>query len=128
MFEIHVETRGPLFDGRAIKALHDYEEAAVEEVARVAKTEVLSRLDAVLQHQTPHYATRIRRERVGAFTQRVDDDRVIYGNWLEGTGSRNFPRTRFRGYATFRRVGQQVDREAGRIAERVLDRYIERMN
>ena len=41
--------------------------------------------------------------------------------------SRNAPVTRFKGYSTFRRVGQRVDRRAKYIAERVLPRYLRRM-
>lgn len=36
----------------------------------------------------------------------VTDSGIVYGAWLEGVGSRNFPKTRFKGYAIFRRVTQ----------------------
>jgi hypothetical protein len=52
----------------------------------------------------------------------VHDDGVIYGPWLEGTGSRNAPVTRFPGYGSFRRASQQLDREIGGIADRILTR------
>ncbi|MGV9803926.1 hypothetical protein ACWDTP_38425, partial [Mycobacterium sp. NPDC003449] len=57
----------------------------------------------------------------------VNDGGVVYGPWLEGTGSRNAPVTRFRGYATFRRVKAMIDRRAPGIAQRLLRRYIGRM-
>jgi KDO2-lipid IV(A) lauroyltransferase len=46
----------------------------------------------------------------------VTSDLATYGPWLEGTGSRNLT-TRFKGYHTFRLVSQQVDEEAGPVAE-----------
>ncbi len=42
----------------------------------------------------------------------VHDSDIVYGPWLEGVGSRNFPVTRFKGYSTFRKVAQQIDRKA----------------
>jgi hypothetical protein len=32
----------------------------------------------------------------------------VYGPWLEGVGSRNFPVTRFRGYHAFRVAAQEL--------------------
>jgi hypothetical protein len=60
-------------------------------------------------------------------TTAVTDSGVIYGPWLEGTGSRNRT-TRFKGYATFRKAAQELDRRAFRIAAAMLDRYVRRMN
>jgi hypothetical protein len=45
----------------------------------------------------------------------VHDSDIIYGPWLEGVGSRNYPTTRFRGYSTFRKVAQQIERKAPRM-------------
>lgn len=36
----------------------------------------------------------------------ITDSGIVYGAWLEGVGSRNFPKTRFKGYSIFRRVTQ----------------------
>lgn len=57
----------------------------------------------------------------------IIDDPVIYGPWLEGVGSRN-KKSRFKGYNMFRRATQQLERTAEGIAERVLSKYVERMN
>ena len=54
---------------------------------------------------------------------RIDDGNVIYGPWLEGTGSRNAS-THFKGYSSFRKTAQWlrqqmprfVNKWAGRIA------------
>ncbi len=42
----------------------------------------------------------------------VHDSGIVYGPWLEGVGSRNFPVTRFKGYSTFRKVRQEIERKA----------------
>ena len=49
----------------------------------------------------------------------IDDSRVIYGNWLEGTGSRNSS-TRFKGYASFRKTTDDLNRtEVKKILKRL---------
>lgn len=48
---------------------------------------------------------------VGGLAQ-VSDSGLVYGPWLEGVGSRNYPVTRFKGYSTFRKVRQQIERKA----------------
>lgn len=48
---------------------------------------------------------------------RIHDNGVVYGPWLEGTGSRNAS-TRFKGYAAFRRTGDFLQAEAKAVAEK----------
>lgn len=56
------------------------------------------------------------------------DTGIIYGYWLEGIGSRNFPKTRFRGYRMWRDATQQIQAEADKIAQPHIDRAVERLN
>lgn len=123
-FQIRVNaTRtGPFRDGRFQRAASDYSDQLQYAVALHGEELVDRRLNQVLKKQTPYYRTRItvRRARGG---YEVTDQGVIYGPWLEGTGSRNYPATRFRGYATFRRIKPIVDRDANRIAIQLLNRY-----
>ena len=53
----------------------------------------------------------------------IHDNEVLYGPWLEGTGSRNSPRSSFKGYSSFRKTAQQLEKEASKI----LDRHIKRL-
>lgn len=122
----NVNASGPLFDGRAQRAANEYCDQLRYRVATEAEDMVRARLQTVLKHPTGYYESRIRVERTGD-TYQVTDGGVVYGPWLEGTGSRNAPVTRFRGYATFRRVKAMIDRRAGGIAQRLLRRYIGRM-
>jgi hypothetical protein len=56
------------------------------------------------------------------------DTGIIYGYWLEGVGSRNFPKTRFRGYRMWRETTQQIQAEAEKIAQPHIDRAVARLN
>lgn len=120
-YEITVRATGPIFDGRGNQARRRAIHEGVQEVARRAKTEWLTRLDRSIRHQTPYYTTKVTTESIGYFEERVWDDGVVYGPWLEGVGSRN-QTTRFKGYASLRRAHQEVDRLAPDLMERVLRR------
>lgn len=129
VIEIDVDEHGPVFDGRAEELTDAFLAEWVDETARATKNEVSIRLDAVLRNPTPYYETRIRTENVSQFEANVNDgpNTFIYGPWLEGTGSRNAT-TRFKGYHTFRIIGQKMnDGRAEAIGERVLARFIGRM-
>lgn len=112
---------GPMFDGRTARAMHTYADQVGYKVATYAEDQIHQRLGQVLQHPTGYYESRISVERAGS-GYRVTDGDVIYGPWLEGTGSRN-QTTRFKGYATFRRTKAIVDRKAPGIASELLARY-----
>lgn len=53
---------------------------------------------------------------------------IIYGYWLEGIGSRNFPKTRFRGYRMWRETTQQIQSEAADLAEEPINKAVARLN
>lgn len=121
-----VNTSGPIFNGQAALAVKAYAEQAAREVAQEGQREVRSRLGTVLQHPTGRYQSGVRVESSGSSMYEVNDSGIIYGPWLEGTGSRNRT-TRFKGYASFRIARQQLGARADGIAERVLPPYLGRM-
>jgi len=121
-----VRLSGPLFDGRADRALDAYRQAAQEEVGRQGVDDVHAVLDSVLQRPTGRYERGIRTTRQRDDLS-INDSGIVYGPWLEGVGSRNRT-TRFKGYFTFRKVAQQLQGKAGQIAERILGQYLARMN
>ncbi|MEU3161785.1 hypothetical protein ABZ753_30935 [Streptomyces griseoincarnatus] len=82
-----------------------------------------TRLRQVLRHPTGYYQSKISVDRTGDGRYKIHDQRIIYGPWLEGTGSRNSPVTRFPGYFTFRRTKALLDRQAPQIARELLARY-----
>jgi hypothetical protein len=55
----------------------------------------------------------------------ITDGGVIYGPWLEGVSSRNTT-TRFKGYASFRRVGQWVEKQQMRVLRAHIGRFVRR--
>jgi hypothetical protein len=121
-----VNAHGPIFDGRAELAVRDFIRAAEDEIAEEGAEDVRAELDVVLKHPTGYYRSHITDTRRGSRVT-VNDSGVIYGHWLEGTGSRNYPKTRFKGYSTFRRTTQVLQAKAVPIAERVLPQYLRRM-
>ena len=58
----------------------------------------------------------------------ITDSGIVYGPWLEGTGSRNWPKTRFRGYAIFRRTTQDVNNRAVQLAMPAIKEMCEAMS
>lgn len=115
-------TRGRIFNGTAPAHVGRAMDNIERQVAEYGRGQVDLRLNQVLRKQTPYYRTRISVVRQSG-DWAVTDNGVVYGPWLEGTGSRN-KTTRFKGYRTFRYVTQLVRGNADRIAERVLRPYL----
>ena len=119
---IEVEIKGPLVK-RGIPLTKGSAEDAVQELVELGE----QALDKLLRPRpagvylsvaqggtsTGHY-----RRNVNGMTQglkgRKDDGGVVYGPWLELGGGR------FKGYAAFRRVGQDIEK----ISEDVLKKHV----
>lgn len=120
-----VNTSGPIFDGRADRAASAYVDEARHEVAKQAKANVSMLLDRYLKHPTPYYETQTH---IDWGDPDVVKNRVKkYGPWLEGTGSRNAPKTRFAGYGHWRQATKLTQAEAPRVAKAVLPPFLEAM-
>jgi hypothetical protein len=120
--EIRIATHGPLFDGRARRAASAYVDRLERDIAEEGVRIVREELGKVLKHPTGYYESRIKAER-GV----ISDSGVVYGPWLAGTGSRNYPVTRFMGYPHWIRARLRLrDRKQG-MAERLLRRFVGRM-
>lgn len=109
-----VDVSGPLFTGSLGRAIARGCEEARQNVGEMGVEMVRARFDTVLRHDAPAYRTGKRvpgtlRAAVQVAHEgdlvRVHNGDVIYRAWIEGTGSRNRS-TRFKGYRTFRKVGQ----------------------
>lgn len=101
-------------DAAVDRKVHEIEKVVGERAVNM----VQAQLSNVLQHPTGYYESKIRTDRVTEGVS-VNDGQVVYGPWLEGVGSRN-KTTRFKGYATFRIIGQRVNSEAVTIAESLM--------
>jgi len=117
---------GPLYDGTAKAAIEEFLEDAAREVAQLGTNEIRARLGQVLENPSGHYHNRIVTDRVSSGGWHVTDGGVVYGPWLEGTSSRN-KSTRFKGYQTFRRTRQWLERKAGDVAGQQLGRHLDEM-
>lgn len=120
-FDAKMIRRGGMFTGKTAAALVTYSDEVGYKVATYAEDQIQQRLGQVLQHPTGYYQSRVTVDRAGT-GYRVSDGGVVYGPWLEGTGSRN-QTTSFKGYQTFRRTKALVDRKAPGIAAELLARY-----
>lgn len=123
---VTIHTSGPIFSGIAPSVMRAATDKIEEDVANAGKTMLAQNLHGVIQHPTGYYESRIRVSRE-AGAEIDTDGGIIYGPWLEGTGSRNRT-TRFKGYHTFRRTTQVLDARSTYIAERSLVPYIARLN
>lgn len=126
---VTMEAKGPLFDGSAkniiniaINALErDIANAGVkklQEMLRPSPGGVLkSSTEAGRDVSTGEYRKSIH-SLVSNMLVEIEDDGAVYGPWLEGESSRNST-TRFKGYASFRKVKQWLEDEyiPGKIAE-----------
>lgn len=121
--DVSTSSRGPLFDGRARTVANAYVTRLERNLAEEGRTILLGELDRVLKTQTPFYTTQIKVEN----GRHITDSRVVYGPWLAGIGSRNFPVTRFKGYDHWIVTRDKLNARKQGIGERLLRRYTGRM-
>jgi hypothetical protein len=126
--EMHATVKGPLTDGRALRAHDEYVFDVSRYIAQRGAALVVSYSKSSFKNVTPYYWNQIRAVPAGGGAWDVDDGGVIYGPWLEGVGSRNRARPGFPGYHMFQRAGRVIDGMAGDMAEDRLRLYIPRMN
>ncbi|MFD3802644.1 hypothetical protein ACFWTC_03225 [Streptomyces sp. NPDC058619] len=127
MSDVEIVTTGPLFDGRAATALAEYADDLREHLAEFAEEHALNLMGLAFKHPTGYYESQVMTERVSAEVSRVHDSGVVYGPWLEGVGSRNFPVTRFKGYQHWRQTKAVLAARAPEMAQRLLERYLPRV-
>ena len=118
-----VTITGPLFDGRAIRAVDPMMAGVVRELTARGNEIIDDLLQASIRQPSspPFYQARVLHE-TRANTGVIHDSGVIYGPWLEGISSRNRS-TRFKGYSSFRRGAQRVQQEASRRMGAALKRW-----
>ncbi|WP_030798969.1 hypothetical protein [Streptomyces sp. NRRL S-337] len=124
---VEVRCEGPLFDGRAERAIQDAANDARDDVSQFAEEHVLALTGQYFRHPSGYYESHIMTTRVSADVDLVHDQGVVYGPWLEGVGSRNAPATRFAGYGHWRQTKQLVEARGPEIAERAVRRHLPEM-
>lgn len=117
---------GPMFDGSSLRIVAAMMKDIDTAMGQAGVDLVRSELDSSLQNPTGFYRSQVEftRNTKGAT---ISDHGVIYGPWLEGTGSRNRT-TKFKGYASFRKATQRLNQQATRIIQSTVDRYVAKLN
>jgi hypothetical protein len=124
----HVKVSGPLFDGRAAKAVHDFCVEFAEGYADDVNAELQRQFSRVFKNPTGRYEARVRARRVGTGVSEVKGNVTPYGAWLEGTSPRN-QKSSFKGYGSFKVVAPKMDRRAKAVANAEFRaRYLRRIN
>lgn len=121
-----LKKKGPIFRNPT-PAIAQMQREIEEAMAEFGKAYVLHRLSQVLQNPTGNYESHIMIDRSSPDLSVTDSRNVVYGPWLEGTGSRN-KTTRFKGYHTFRNARQEVERRKTELARPVIARFVAHMN
>lgn len=126
--KLEVDTKGPFFQGDHTRILHKHLDEAKAEVAQMGVDRIQERITARAIAPTGNYAGHIVHDVVKPFNdQLIHDGNVRYGEWLEGTSSRN-QTTRFKGYRVFRQVRSWLRKQATPIAQGKIDQFVARMN
>jgi hypothetical protein len=121
--DVQVTTSGPLFDGTVNRVADQLPQDVAHDVGDLGVRMVRAELGNVLRNPTGRYENAIT-DLFQGDSATVWDSNVIYGNWLE----RGRTGTRFRGYATFRRVTQQLESQAVRAAQPAVAEAVRRLS
>ena len=133
MPEIKISFSGPFFastmPGKVKSAIEDCVQEVIErgeqKLAEMLRPRPAGVYLSVQEAQrgkasTGHYRRSIHGERHGTLG-RIHDSGVRYGAWLEGVSSRN-QTTRFKGYHSFAKTVQFLQKESPRIVEKRIKR------
>ena len=136
--KVEVDLKGPLFK-KAPALLKEAVGGAVRELTEAGEGRLLQTLiprpagvylsvqEAGLGKESRgHYRKNISTTQTG-LNALITDGGVVYGPWLEGTSSRNAV-TRFKGYASFRRVGQWINEQRSKVLARHMNHAVRKLN
>ena len=137
--ETKIEMEGPLFTGSAARKFRGAAEDAVKELVQLGEGRLLEQLRprpsgvflSVAAVASPDPRTGNYRRNIQSKTKNlsglITDGGVVYGPWLEGISSRNSS-SRFKGYATFRRVNDWLKERSKPVFRSHVERWVRRMN
>jgi hypothetical protein len=126
MSDVSVNHSGPLFSGAAAAEVHKTADQWAQSLATTGAADIRATQNVTFRTQTPH--ARLQTEaRAEAPGWKIWDQRLIYGPWLEGTGSRNRT-TRFKGYGIWRAAASRIQARAVSIGQPIVAKFVGRMN
>lgn len=114
---------GPISSGQIFRDMANYDHDVAEALAEDARDIWVKNLQGSIRKPTPYYWTQIDIRQVTSTRYQVHDHDIVYGPWLEGTGSRNSPNSIFPGYWSMARAKEMAKRRRGGIGRRILRRY-----
>ncbi|QMP84399.1 hypothetical protein HUN42_00021 [Streptomyces phage Dagobah] len=119
---VRAAASGPLFDHRAARYFDDFADDLEQEGAQWALDHIKDTYHTHFKEPTGYYEShvRVRREFGAHVVTDGGHSGPVYGPWLEGVGSRNFPATRFRGYHAFRKASEALQRRIGDMGDRLF--------
>lgn len=136
---VKLKATGPIFTGKAPAITQRAGEGAVRELVSLGQQRLAMLLRprpggvflAASQAGKGKASTGNYRRHLHATSSgmegRLTDSGVVYGPWLEGVGSRNAT-TRFKGYASFRRVGQWMNSVAKKVLAAHVSKAVREIN
>lgn len=124
---VDVKESGPVFDGKAEMAAHEFCNELRDKVADKAREHALVRMGESFKRNTGAYMSSIHVDRGDPSSYVHDLWAFVYGPWLEGDGSRN-ETTRFKGYHSMRIAAGETEADVPEIADETIRPYLEMMN
>ena len=132
-----VKAEGPLFKKSAKKKFDAAVEGALKELVQEGESFLMERLRprpaGVYLSVTGGEGTSTGNYRRNISTvvrnnyAEINDGGVVYGPWLEGISSRNSS-SRFKGYASFRKTRDKLEKNAQKVLRKHAKRLVKRMN
>lgn len=124
--EVVVTTTGPIFDGEAPAITKAWERGVLDDIGHQSEEIVRNIGQGHIRVWTGAWGASIEAEVVGDDEVLVHGDRIIYGAWLEGVGSRNAT-TRFPGYHSVREATPKIQEKANELADERLAQLCARL-
>jgi hypothetical protein len=122
-----VEIHGSFLTGNPLPAIDNFVTEVTWVVAGQGLADWHQKLNQRLKDPTPYYETQLMVERQTPEIVWAHDRGVIYGPWLEGTGSRNRT-TKFKGYKSVRETTQELQRKVPTIVQPYVEQLIHRLD
>lgn len=124
-----INLKGPIFSApRRAEVMNSMKAGIKRSVSEYAFRAVTGILASSIRNPTPIYQTHIIIDNRQDDTWQVTDQGLVrYNYWLEGTGSRNFPVTSFKGYHAFQRAYEATLAQVGTLAGVEVGKAVRRL-
>lgn len=126
MSGVEMSDSGPVFNGTAAREMKRTANQWTESLAKTGAADIRTTQNNTFRTQTPH--ARLQTEAAAeAPGWKIWDKDLVYGPWLEGTGSRNRT-SRFKGYGIWRAAAARIQQRAVNIGQPIIAKFVGRMN